>query len=74
MTEHDVKQAIRKILDDTKSYATSLNYAVNYCRHALEMSGHELQVQCLYILNNIQYWRGPGSKEIRQTLKAFAKS
>jgi len=70
----EVRTAIRTILNDTKAYQTSLNYAVNYCRYALEISDpEELKVQCLYILNNISHWRGPGSKEIRKTLKDYTK-
>lgn len=72
-TESEVKEAINKILVDKSHYTTSLNYAVNYCRAALSMSGHELKVQCLYILNNITHWRSHNSKEVRATLKAFFK-
>lgn len=71
--EEQVKNAIRKILEDEKRYKTSLNWAVNYCRHALSLSGEELRVQCLYILNNIQHWRHPSAKDVRATLKAFTK-
>lgn len=72
MSEELVKQAIRKILADKKSYPTSLNYAVNYCKYALEMSGQELKTQCLYILNNITHWRGEGNKEVRKMLKVWS--
>jgi hypothetical protein len=70
-TNEQVKDAIRIILSDTKSYPTSLNYAVNYCRNALSMTGKDLAVQCLYILNNITHWRHPQAKEVRATLKKF---
>ena len=72
--EQTVKGAITTILADKKSYPTSLNYAVNYCKYALEMSGEELRTQCLYILNNIQRWRGEGNKEVRMILKDFTKN
>jgi hypothetical protein len=70
--ELEVKQAVKKILADEKSYPTSLNYAVNYCRAALSMQEEELRVQCLYILNNIQKWRHTDAKEVRAALKRFA--
>lgn len=70
-SEEQVKAAIRVILSDTGKFNTSLNYAVNYCRYALSMSGHELYIQCLYILNNISGWRHEKAKEVRATLKAF---
>ena len=63
------QEAIKIILDDKAKYSTSLNYAVNYCKAALEMTGHELDVQCLYILNNITSWRHPQAKEVRATLR-----
>lgn len=72
-TEQEVKSAIQTILNDTKSYPTSLNYAVAYCRAALVMQGEELRVQCLYILNNITHWRKPEAKGVRKTLKEFTK-
>ena len=68
-----VYSAIRTILSDKKSYDTSLNYAVEYARAGLCMTGEELKVQCLYILNNITHWRHPEAKAVRQTLKDFTK-
>jgi hypothetical protein len=72
-SEIQVKEALRTILDDRKSYATSLNYAVNYCSAGLALSGHKLKAQCLYILNNITHWRNPKAKLVRQILKEFSK-
>lgn len=71
--EDNVQDAIDVILSDKKSYTTSLNYAVDYCRFAKRMTGHDLAVQCLYILNNIQHWRHPSAKNVRVVLKAFVK-
>ena len=73
VTETEVKAAIQKILEDKKAYKTSLNYAVNYCEAALSQSGHELAVQCLYILGNISRWKNPEAKRVREVLKAFSK-
>jgi hypothetical protein len=64
------QEAIQIILSDKKSYKTSLNYAVNYCLAARDMVGHTLDVQCLYILNNITHWRHPQAKQVRAALKA----
>jgi hypothetical protein len=69
--EHEVTDAIRKILDDKASYSKSLNYAVEYCKNAMDMGGEELRVQCLYILNNIAHWRHADAKEVRLVLKRF---
>ena len=63
------QEAIDVILSDKPRYGTSLNYAINYCKSAKGMTGHELDVQCLYILNNITTWRHPQAKEVRATLR-----
>ena len=63
------QEAIDVILSDKKSYPTSLNWAIGYCEIAKGLKGHDLYVQTLYILNNIQHWRHPLAKEVRQTLR-----
>ena len=63
------KEGIQIILNDKKSYGTSLNYAVNYCKAALDLKGHALDTQCLYILNNITHWRHPQAKDVRKVLR-----
>ena len=74
-SENEVIAAIKEILKDKKAYTKSLNYAVDYCESAIIYyhTGWELKVQVRYILNNIQYWRGKGNKEIRKLLKEFVK-
>ena len=67
------QEAIAIILSDKAAYSKSLNYAVGYCQAARSMFGHELAVQCLYILNNITHWRHPQAKEVRVQLKLAAK-
>jgi hypothetical protein len=50
-------------------------YAKAYATAALQhsMTGHELKVQCLYILNNLQYWRGDKARVVKQVLKEYSK-
>jgi hypothetical protein len=69
MTKHE---AIQIILSDKKSYPTALNYAIDYCQAAMEMPAESeaFKTQCLYILNNITYWRHPQAKEVRATLRS----
>lgn len=69
-----VHEAIGKILDDKKAYNKSLNWAFNYCLNAMGMSGRDLRVQCMYILNNITHWRHPDAKEVRRVLKEYVKT
>lgn len=71
--EMKVKEAIQTILSDKRAYPTSLNYAVDYCKAGLGMTGEELRVQCLYILNNISHWKHPEGKEVRRVLKEFSR-
>lgn len=52
----------------------ALNYAVGYALAGLSMTDpSEVQVQCLYILNNITHWRGETAKRCRETFKQLAK-
>jgi hypothetical protein len=49
---------------------TSLKYAAGYAVAGLEMTDpEECRVQCLYILNNIGYWRGALAKECREDFR-----
>jgi hypothetical protein len=49
-------------------------YAKAYAQAGLAMTDpHEIAVQALYILNNIQHWRGLAAKQIRTNLKQIAK-
>jgi len=70
-SESRVKNSLRLIIANKEQ--KSLNYAVNYARAGLSMAGHELKVQCLYVLNNMSRWRGDVAKEVRQTLKDYSK-
>ena len=69
--EQEIKTALRVIIAHNKE--KTLNWAVNYAIAGLHMTGEALRVQCLYILNNIVYWRGEKAKEVRKTLKDFTK-
>lgn len=68
MTTHEAMQEIVNHSDEP-----SLNYAVNYARMGLSMSGEELRVQCLYTVGNISRWRGELAKEVREALKKGGK-
>lgn len=72
-SENMVQTAIDIILSDKVKYNSSLNYAVNYCRAAKNMTGEGLRVQCLYILCNITSWRHVDAKNVRTVLKNFSK-
>ena len=66
-----VHQALEKILENKDQKA--LMWAVNYARAGLSMTGDDLRVQCLYVLGNIEHWRGPVAKEVRGVLKEFTR-
>ena len=71
VSETAVHNALRLIITNKESKA--LNYCITYAQAGLTMSGHNLYVQCLYILNNMTHWRGDIAKEVRLTLKTFVK-
>jgi hypothetical protein len=51
----------------------SLNYAVGYAAAGLSLTDtEECRVQCLYILNNISYWRGALAKECREDFRRLS--
>ena len=37
------------------------------------MVGEELKVQILYVLSNLQYWRGERAKEVKKVLKEASR-
>lgn len=51
----------------------ALNWAVEYARAGLGMTGADARVQSLYILNNMSRWRGDTAKQVRESLKAISK-
>ena len=71
-TENEVYDALKVIVKN--SHLKPLNYAINYAKAGIGMTGHELHVQCLYVLSNLQYWRGAEAKHTRQLLKDFTGS
>lgn len=49
----------------------ALNWAVNYARAGIGMTGRDARTQALYILSNITHWRGDEAKQVRASLKAL---
>lgn len=73
MTHHGTFWDCCEVILDNRT-APALNYAVNYANAGLYMTcPHEHRVQALYILNNIQQWRGDDAKAVRASLKIHAK-
>ena len=70
-SEKQVHDALGVIVDNHN--AKALNYAVDYAKEGLNMSGHELHVHCLHVLNNMTHWRGEEAKQVRDVLKRFTK-
>lgn len=71
-TEEEVREALGIIVKNWD--AKALNYAVNYARAGLQMTGYELEIQCLYVLGNMTHWRGDEAKKVREILKDFTKT
>lgn len=56
--------------------AKALNYAVGYARELRDIifrddPDNAITIQCRYVLNNMQYWRGDAAKQVRSALKAW---
>jgi len=71
-TENEVYAALKVIVKN--QHLKALNWAVNYAKKGLDMTGYDLQYQCLYVIDNIKYWRGAEAKHTRQLLKDFTGS
>jgi hypothetical protein len=71
LTEDDVRRAFETIIRNAGTPA--LDWAINYAKYGLDCHDDELRTQTLYVLNNIQSWRGPQAKQVRQTLKDYVK-
>jgi len=69
VTEVEVKKALNEVW--LARLDKNVNYAVNYARAGILLSGEELKTQCLYILNNIHFWKGNTAVEVRGILKRF---
>jgi len=70
--EAKVYQALESIIKNRNSKA--LNYCANYARAGLNMTGYELNVQCLYVLSNMTHWYGEEATKVRNTIKEFTKT
>ena len=67
-SESEIKDALRRVISEVPDTFYS-SVAKTYARTGLNQSGEELRVQLLYVLNNLQYWRGPTAKEVKEILK-----
>lgn len=55
-------------------HVPSLNYAFGYAAAGTTLwNPEEIRVQCLYLLENIRYWRGETAKQVRALFKELAK-
>lgn len=73
LTFHECCQAVVDACKDPKQ-VQQVNYAFGYACSGLLMSYPDaVQVQAIYILNNITRWRGDIAKEVRASLKIIGK-
>ena len=69
----EVRLALGKIMKLPSSVGFT-GYAQSYANAALQMqmTDRALEVQLLYVLNNLQQWRGEEAREVKKLLKAYA--
>lgn len=63
------EQCCLAILSDPKADT----YAKGYANAGLRLKAEFIPTQALYILCNLNHWRGDKAKEVKASLKVFAK-
>ena len=59
-----VRQGFRRgYMDEARLYAKA--------GYDLDLTGESLKVQALYVLNNLQHWRGDEARRCKKVLKEF---
>jgi len=71
-----LEEALEKIVENQDEPA--LDYCVRYAMHALKMvrnkdSYEDVRHQILYVMSNLDDWRGDTAKEVRAVIKEFIK-
>jgi len=59
--------------EDAVIVETSGAVALAHKKTGAMMIGEELKVQILYILSNVQIWRGPRAREVKEVLRKAVK-
>jgi hypothetical protein len=69
VTEARVKEIAKRVLAVCKN-----PYAKAYAQAIFDysMTGHELEVQVLYVLSNLSTWRGEEARRCKEELRRFA--
>lgn len=68
----DVSNAVRLIQEAAeRGRGTHLQVAASYAKSMLDMSGNNLKTQSLYVLSNLQYWKGDTAKEVKTFLRTL---
>tara|TARA_R110000744_G_scaffold159197_1_gene275279 strand:+ start:381 stop:641 length:261 start_codon:yes stop_codon:yes gene_type:complete len=68
---------VRHILCRTKKFAHSdiaISYSLQFNNSYIEYGVRGLEVQILYVLNNLQYWRGEEARESKIILNQCVKA
>lgn len=70
--EKQVKEVLKQILL-IESDTGFLPYAKGYSTKGLSLTGESLRIQVIYVLDNLQYWRGKEARAAKKILKSFIK-
>ncbi len=68
--EERVKNIFRTILTQ-KATPGFMEWAQAYAKDGIEMEGEYFKTQVLYVLCNLQYWRGDEARRCKKVLKEF---
>ena len=58
------------LLQEAKGF---MSYGQTYAKAGLELKGEALKVQVLYVLNNLEQWRGEIARSTKAQLKKLVK-
>lgn len=69
----EIKDALESVIDNSTGSCAS--YAVSYAQAAFdhEMEGEALRVQLLYVLCNLDHWRGEEARRVKTVLRTYSK-
>lgn len=70
VTIEQVHRALQRIIDNRERVV--LNFAINYAIAGMAIKNpYELRVQVLYVLYNINNWRGAEARSVKRELRQF---
>jgi hypothetical protein len=71
VTDSNVHEALLVLIQHQEDPA--LQWCVNYAKYGLACTGEELNVQLLYVLNNVAQWKGADARACKIVLRSYVQ-